>query len=802
MKINSGLLVPVFCFFSLTVFSQSGAAVHGRVITDSLPLDLATVILYSGNDTTKSLHTTISDSTGSFQFSQLQPGSYLLKLQRIEYREKTLRFTINDQVGLVQLPPISLSLIGAGSLQAVTVTAKRNIIQRTTQGFIVNAASMLTQAGGTATDLLRSTPTVSVDPDGGITIRGKSPLILLNGRNSSAVSTDQIPASSIESIEIITNPSARYDADAEGGIINIKLKKSTLKGSNGAVALGLGAGVKPRMNSSVLLNHKTECWNIALAYDNRFAARNRNIEAGRQDYTSVENYYLSQSRHDNRKEQLQNLRFNADYSPSAKTTLAVEAIGGSEGQDNDETLTSTISSKESVFKSKTRRQSLELERQKLAELALNLKQKLGERGADLVVNVSTSLNLDKENTAISSQPLNETGNNSGTAFLQQTRNYENGRVSNLQADYTQPMKANSFLMAGYKGILRNFKSDFVSANEMNGAYIPDPATSNIFHFKEQVHAAYLQYNGLTGSSANPVWKYDIGLRAEQVWNNGNLEINTVNFKNNYFNLFPTFNLARYLQPGAFWKLSYSRRINRPGLGQLNPFTDITDSLNQHSGNPFLKPELVHALELGYNRDWAAVSLSAAAFYRYGKDVIRGLTVLKPNGVALTLPYNFGTAVTYGMDNVLSVRPFTGYDANLSVSFFEQHINGELADKTIANNVFSWYGKLINNLVLWKGGRLQVTGVYNSPIATPQGRRIEIYNVDMGFQQKLGKGNGRIGLVVTDIFNTQRNGFNLYAEQFSWYRRAKADTRAVLVTFAYTFGTSFKEKLMENKFSEE
>jgi outer membrane receptor protein involved in Fe transport len=266
------------------------------------------------------------------------------------------------------------------------------------------------------------------------------------------------------------------------------------------------------------------------------------------------------------------------------------------------------------------------------------------------------------------------------------------------------------------------------------------------------------------------------------------------------NLFPTANIAYFLKPDEFIKLSYARRINRPRLGQLNPFTDITDSLTQRSGNPKLLPELIHSLELGYNKDWDKASFSTIAFYRYGQNVIQNFTILRSDGVLYSQPLNFGSSTTYGLENILSATITKAWDFNLSASFFQQKIDGNNISSDLVNDVFSWNGKFINNFTMWKGGKLQVIGIYNAPIATPQGKRIEIYNVDMGFQQKILKDKGRIGIIATDIFNTQRNGFIVNDPNFSFSRIFKVDTRAILLTFAYTFGTKFKEKLMDNKFS--
>ena len=289
------------------------------------------------------------------------------------------------------------------------------------------------------------------------------------------------------------------------------------------------------------------------------------------------------------------------------------------------------------------------------------------------------------------------------------------------------------------------------------------------------------------------WKYDFGLRAEQVYNKSN------SVKNDYLKLFPTANIAYYLNPSDFVKLSFTRRINRPNLGQLNPFVDITDSLNQHGGNPYLKPELSNALEMGYNAERDHASFTANVFYRYSTNIIRPFITLGNNGVALTQPKNFGNASTYGIESIVSLEPTKFWNANISLSLFEQTFLSDINNSTVSNKVLSWYGKMTNNFTLWKDGKLQILSNYNAPVATPQGKRIAVYNVDLGFKQKIMHGKGAFGIVVTDVFNTQKSGLTAIAQNFDYQRTFKIDTRAVLLTFAYSFRTNFKDELMENRF---
>ena len=709
-----------------------------------------------------------------------------------------MRLGPNDPVaslGTIALQPL------AENLKTVTIAAQRKQIQKTPQGFIIKAEDNITQAAGTATDILANTPTVQVDAEGGISIRGKSPLVLINGRNSAlgARSLDRIPASSIDRIEIMNNPTAQYDADAEGGIINIVLKKNRRQGTNGAAAIGGGFGAYGRLSSSFQLSGQSGNRNLGIAYDNRFAARARNITSNRINFDNPENYYLDQQRTDRRNEQTHNLRLNADFSPNAKNSWEMEAIYGFDGQHNFESLHSTLRNMQGLFTSSNLRYSDENSREHVLEFALNYARKFDNERKRLGAGISSAYGDEKENTDITTQSLTEDIKPVGSPYLQRTSNYEKTNITNARFDYAFPLNERAMLETGYKGIFRWLDADFKSMNQENGAFVLNPAASNVFIFNEQIHAAYLQYRSQSAGKADPRWKYDAGIRLEQVFNRGHSDSGTNGFSNSYFNFFPTGNLAYYLRRNEFLKWSFSRRINRPGLGQLNPFIDITDSLNRHGGNPYLKPELVNAAEMGYNKDWTHLNLTANLFYRIGYNTILPYTVVDSAGIAFTQPRNFGQSTTAGFEGIFGVQADRVWNATVSISAFRQEISGEQDGKDLGSEAFSWYVKTINNFNLWKGNKWQVAANYQAPTVTPQGKRLAIYNVDMGMQQKILRGNGRLGITVTDIFNTQQNGLVVEADNFRSKRIYKIDTRAFLLTFAYTFGTAFREKLMENKF---
>lgn len=802
IKTHYTILVVLLGIVATTSFSQTMGNIKGNVIGKQQAIEYATVALFKMPDTIKVLQHTTTDSLGKFSFNDVLAGGYMIKISLIGYKPITQKINLKEQDNNIVLNDINLQQDNAVLGDVVVTTTQQKLIQKTTEGFIVNTAANITQIGGTATDLLKNTPTVAVDADGGITLRGKKPLVLINGRNSAFNTIDQIPAGNIESIEIINNASAKYDANAQSGIINIKLKKNKANGTNGAVSLGGGAGSRGRTANSIIINHKTVKWNLGLAYDNRFAGRTKYITNNRTNFNLPDAYNLNQTRDDERMERLQNLKFNADFTPNKKHSFSFEAIGNIEGQDNDETLHSTTYKQSKTFNDANTRHSLELKRSKLAEFSFGYNRKFLNPEKSFAVSLTTSIEQERENTDITTQNLNENRSNLGDASLQKTHNYADENISNLIVDYAFPLFKNGILETGYKGTFRQSKNDYEASDKIGNDYIVNTATSNIFKFNEQVNAAYVLFHSYIGTQDNPNWKYDIGIRFEQVNNDGKTQSNSTSFSNQYFKVFPTASFAYMMQNEQSVKLSYAKRINRPDLDDLNPFVDITDALNPHSGNPYLQPEIVHAFELGYNKAWKNYAVSSSVFYRHSQNTIRGFQESQGNGVVLRLPVNIGTANSYGIENIVSAKPSGFYDANLSFTLFQQELNGSNIGADAVQNSFNWNGKLINNISLSSRSKLQIIGNYSSAQTIAQGNLISIYNVDIGFQQKLGNGNSRLGLIVVDVLNTLKSGSNIYAPEFNGFKTSKADTRAIILTFAYSFKSAFKEKLLENKFSKE
>lgn len=799
--LNLLLLVSAFAF------GQNTGSVSGKAIdADNNIIEFVNVFLTSFKDSATIINGTVTDNNGRFVLKNIPFNNYHIHLQFIGFDKHQQTIVLNDANRELDLGTIILKQ-GAIALNSVEITAFRSLIQKTEEGIVLNASENLTQIGGTAADLMKNMPGVQVDMEGNLTVRGKSPLIIIDGRVSGVGGVDrstnleQIPASTIDRIEIITNPSAKYDADAESGIINIVLKNSTDLGTNGAIALGGGLGARYRLNGSFLINQESPIWDLGLAYDNWFTTRTRTVNKQRVQYDSDDNHFLSQPREDERTIQTQSARFNVGYTPNKQNSFRLEGIWLFEGQDNLETIVSTSETVLHDFTSRNSRFSNEIRRFHTGELMLNYT-RIFDLNRKLSIDANSAIEYNRENTNISTQNLTMQNTEIVHPFLQTTHFYEDANLTNIAVNYAHPIKETEFIEAGYKSTLRFINDDYLRSNLQNGVFITDLSHTDIFKFNEQIHSLYLQYTGWTGTLQEPVWKYQFGIRPEQVFNSGDNVQSSYNFSNIYFLLYPSVSLMYYTPNGNLFKLAYSKRINRPSVGDYSPFVDITDSLNVWSGNPDIKPEISHSVGLSYNHAFTKASISASLFYRLTSRSIFPYTTIDNGGVSTTRPENFGNSSTYGVEAVFTYKPNEYWAINLDASLYEQRIEQNAELQNVLRNQLTGYTKCINNFDVWENGRLQVIANYTSPIVIPQGLKNEVYFIDLGFQQKILNGQGRLALTVTDIFDTQSTKTAVSDIYFNLSHSRKVDTRAVMLIFAYTFRSEFKEKLLDNKFKNE
>ncbi len=781
-------------FSSFYLFPQSNE-IQGNLINHQNPIPFADIILFKNKDLSNPIAYDLADSLGQFKLKKISGDSLLLKIRALGYKEKLVNINFNNNTKIF-LNNIEMEE-SVKELNNVVVVGQKLALQKLPNGISFDAKQNITQAGGTANDLLKNIPTILVDAEGGLTVRGKTPLILINGRTSGISNLNTILASSIEKIEVLNNPGAEYDADSDGGIINIILKKESKLGTNISGFIGAGKGIKERESGGITINHQDEKFNYAFEYDFKKSLRFRNISSNRLNSLDYINYQLLQNRHDDRIENSHNLRFNFDYLINSKNTINLELIQTLEGQTNDEFLNSSIFNKIGELNGKNLRESLELERESVTELDLNYEHLFKKPGNKIIINFASSIGKTTQNTNIKTKDLFTLSNNFGSIYNQKTNFKEIPNINSLRIDYENILSEKLKLIIGYKGILRSTKDNYQNLNELGNTFIINPLNSNLFNYNENIQAFYFNFE----SQGNQKIKYQIGLRAENVNNNGLSEsYNTVNFKRNYFNLYPNLIIEIPAGQNNHFNLNYSRRINRPSLGQLNPFIDITDSLNTHGGNPYLSPEYINLGEIAHSMKGENWNLTSTAYYRYAKNTILAYTLIKPNNIAFLSPQNIGNTKTVGIEEIFDINILPIWNLNTSFSAYNMDLNGSIENNSIKNSVFSYYGKIINNFNLRNNVKIQLVANYESPTATTQGTRLGYKFVDIGIQKRILNNKASLGLVISDIFNTQRSGTTLIDSNFSQTRTYKVDTRAIFISFAYSLADIFKSTLIENKFS--
>ncbi len=791
------LLVIPIC--PLSAQNTENAQVKGQLLQageGEVPVSFANVVLINQGDSSQ-VAGTISDESGSFSLDNIPYGNYMLKTFFIGYENQEVPLEINADNAKLDLGKIRM-VSGDTELETVFVTAEKELVTQTESGIVVNADASLTQSGGTVADILRNVPSVTVDVDGNVTLRGGNPNVLINGRNSGlagngrSATLDQIPASAVESIEIVNNPGAKYDADGVGGVIDIKLKKEANQGSN--LIVEAGAGNAQQYNGALRLNHRNKNYNLFGSYDVRHRRRNGEGFADRQNFNSDGSTdYLVQYRDIVSDQITHNFRLGGDYQISPKTNLGVELLYGIEDESDDEILTSEFLDENRMLEEISLRDNTETEDNQVWEYALIFERKFKKRGQSLKASLTNTNRDEVENNQFSTNSFSAdfTALN---ASPEQQRSSNDTRTRNFisQIDYTHPIAKNGKLETGYKGIIRNLDQQFVleDFNENESEWLHDEVQSNDFDYEEQIHAYYTSYRHRFGKK----WTLSGGIRLEQVWidaksSDGN------DFDRDYFNYFPTLRLGFKPTDNDSYRISYSKRIDRPRFRELNPFVDLSDTLNVRTGNPNLNPELIHSFELAYSKDWDKVTFSPSIYYRYTEDVVQRIT--RPSeeneDVLIRSPENTGTSTAYGLELIATWQISKWWDINSSYSLYRIAFNGSSEDTDLVNENTTWSAKMIQNFKLPGKIRFQVTGNYRAPSAIAQGERIRVYWIDMGMRKGFMDDKLKLAITFSDVFNTLKWGFESSGETFSQLRTFKRQTQILRLNATYTIGNQFHVK---------
>lgn len=771
--------------------SPQGGAVAGRVLDaqTSSAIPMASVALYNAGGADSSFVTgAVSGEDGGFSIGPLRPGAYRVRVSSVGYTSQTLSAEV------VMGPPVALGEVRLEpsdvQLGETEVTAEREQVEQRADRTVYNVGNQSVTTGGSALESLQTLPAIEVDTDGNVALRGNQNVAVhINGRpvpvrgTMLAAMLRQIPASNVESVEVIPNPSARYEADGMGGIINIVLKEGTSRGLSGGFTLGGGTAPNGEVGGNV--SYQRGRWDVTtqlgFRYDGFDLVGESNRVAGGettfQDF-SAENGFGSV-----------NLNTSVDYTlrPGTNLTLNGSLAGRNGDTDNlSEYLISPCPTCDQGLNDRTEFQLTDGgNRGYNGDLALGLRREFAE-GHTLNTEGRFTRNLDRDDDDFTFRFLDATGENpTAPDTLAHNDVDQTTDEGYLQVDYVRPVGALR-LETGGKGTLRRLGNDVAYSTLTDGALVGDPGRTNDFAYDENVFAAYAQAVRPFG----PV-EVQVGLRAEHVTRDYTLVSAAATDERSLptrTDLFPSAFATYTLSPGTLVKASYSRRVNRPRSFQLNPFRSFEDRRFVQVGNPDLLPEFTDAFELTLQYKFF---LTLTPFYRRSSDVIRPFVEVDPaTGVATFQPRNFDTDESYGADLTLAAAiPGNALRGFLSGSVYRSVVDAGSVETGLGADGIGYNARANVQARLRPGTDLQLFGFYRGPFDVPGGRISAFGIATLGLSQKLMGERATLSLRINDVLSTSRFRWETAdaADGTTFVGVRNPDLQQASLTFTYTFG---------------
>lgn len=697
-------------------------------------------------------------------------------------------------------------------LQTVTIVAQRPALKLGIDKKIFDVSKSLTSKGGTAIDVMKNIPSLSVDVDGNVQLRNSSPTIFVDGRPT-ILTLDQISSDDIDRIEIITNPSAKYDASTTGGIINVILKKDRRNGLNGLVSIT--GGIPTRFSENINLNLRQGKFNFFVSSHYNYGSNDGHGKSFRQNKNEgiVENYFNQHSLN-NRTREFFGIRGGVDFFLDNRNTITLSQgyvngkFNNNQNQEqkyysNDNQLTQTgIRTSDGHFQFKRNTSSL------------YYTHKFPKDGETLDASVKLNYGGVTDDDVINNNFYDPHGIPTGETSLVKNDGANNNTQMTAKIDYVNPLGDDKKLEAGLRSYTNNYTSHFNSYSVKNEEKTKLPLSNN-YEYVENVQAAYVTYTGKLKSIG-----YQAGLRGEYSKFTGTLLDSAKKFgyefpsklKNIWDALFPSLYLSKKLNETDELQLNYSRRIRRPDFWQLNPFIDINDPLNIQQGNPQLRPEYSNSFELNYSKNFKNNSnFLASIYYRNTTgDITRysdTLTALQydqlqnagvdPNAILNTF-INAKSTNRAGLELTLQQKFGDNFDITPNLNIGYRKVNAEQKSLDLSNEGFDFGAKFTSNYKIktqnpsnvFNKLSFQLTAEYRSPRVIPQGKRLERFSSDFALQRDLFKDNrGSVTFSVEDIFNTHRYGVIYDTPTFYQESYNKRRVRSFRLTFSYKFGNS-------------
>jgi outer membrane receptor protein involved in Fe transport len=789
----------LLCFLTIHInFAQvrpqvAKIKISGKVVekTSQQPLEYATITLVNPKFP-KAITGGITNAKGEFDI-EILPGVYDVKIEFISFKLillKQRKFEASTNIGLSSLEE------DASQLKEVVIRSEKTTVEIKLNKKVYNVGKDLIVRGGTVSDVLDNIPSVTVDSDGTVSLRGNENVrILIDGKPSNAINITealrQIPADAIEKVEVVTNPSARYDSEGGGGLLNIILKKGKNLGLNGTLIASTGSPENYGISANV--NYKSKQFNLftTTGYNYRKNPGNSFTNTQYLNSDGSTRNYIDESKTSIRLREGYNSNFGIDIFFDENTTWTNILNVRSNDGNNPETVTYNNYDLNNQFTSTNSRLNLQNSNSTDFEYTTNFTKKFKKEGHKLTIDGAFTQDIGNDNSTITS------------AILEKTSNIQRQGGNLIQTDYVLPFGKASQFEAGYKGDFKTLYTDYkVGGLSTLGNYTPNNQFTNILDYKENVNALYTQL----GTKINK-FSFLFGLR----WEDSNIQINqliTKDFNTKKYNgFFPSAFFTYELSDKSSASLSYSRRISRPRGRMINPFSSYSSNINIFQGNPDLNPAFSNALDFGYLKRWEQLTFNTSMYFnkttnsfqftrRENGDFVNGTPVI------VSTPINLATEFRYGFEFTLNYSPYKWWKLNSNFNFFKADTKGDysytntkniLITQNFDNSSYSWFTRLSSKVSLPYKIDWQTSAMYSGPQTGAQGRVLGIFSANLGLSKDVLKEKGTIALNVQDVFNSRKRKYETNIQNvLNSYSEMQWMTRQINFSFTYRFNKQ-KEK---------
>ncbi|MEL6730882.1 MAG: TonB-dependent receptor [Bacteroidota bacterium] len=754
---------------------DAGLTIQGQVISTQTRQAMEYVTVLAVDPVTnQTLSGTNTDKDGKFQL-QLSQAAFVLRLSFIGYQNLELKeFTIEErQVNLGKIAMVEASV----SLDEVTIEGEQSSTSFELDKRVFNVGKDLSSTGASALEVLNNVPSVNVNIEGQISLRGSQGVQILIDGKPSVIASDEgnalgtITAEMIDRIEVITNPSAKYDAEGTSGIINIVLKKEEKKGLNGSFSLN--TGIPHNHSFGLSLNRRTQKFNLfsqlGVGY-RELPRQTRNINENLLTGTII-----SSVGEEFRNENFYNFILGTDYHIDDFNVLTLSGSFAYEIEDQPSETTFQLLGDNDTVLSEWRRQEVTEALNPKFQYELQYKRDFKDhKEHDLLFSALGNF-FGKDQR---SQFQNTTLSGENFDGLQETRTAFQEAKYTFKLDYTRPFDDKWSIETGAQYVLQNVSNDFSVSNFINNDWIVDPDLTNIFEYVQNVLGVYG-----TGAYEGKKWGIKLGLRAENT-DLTTLLINTNEGNDqNFTNLFPSAATSYKLSEKVSLQASYSRRIYRPRLWDLNPFFNPRNSFSIRAGNPNLMPEFTDSYELNSIFAFNNLSFNTGIYHRFTTEVIERVSFFEDN-VNIVTPINLGTNQATGLELNAKYNPAKWVTLNGDANFLYFSRLGTFQSTSFDFSASQWSGKLTGKFKLPAKIDFEVTTRYESAIQRVQGIRSAILSADMGLRKKILKGRGVLNFSIRDIFASRIQETTTIQPDFELYRR---DLRGRFITCGFSYG---------------